>query len=412
MFTSLRGNKPFALLWTSNLFFFGGVWSLTLVLGWLAFELTESEFLVAVFTAARLAPLLLGPWAGALADRFNRVRILLLAAAWATLATAVVAVLAATGTLPYWALVVAGFLLGVAQSPSQPARASLVMDLVGPANISNANALNALAMNVTQVFGPALGGVMISALGAPLALAVTALWFLASLILLFPIRGIQRVTQVDHGSVSQMVVGGFREAIRNRLAGAVLLITVAANLLLWPVYQGFMPVFAEEQFRLDADGLGLLLTCSGIGGLVGALVIAKMGDFRFKGGVFVVGTTIWAALWAMFALTDSALPAFLLMAAVGVTSAAFAVLQNTLLLLMTPPTVHGRMLGIQELAIGVMPISSLVIGLIAEHVGIGSTTFGAAVLMVLFTVAVAVRLPRLLSYTRPAHARGEDEPPR
>ncbi|MFP3468213.1 MFS transporter, partial [Leifsonia sp. SIMBA_070] len=65
MFASLRAHPRFALLWVSNLFFFGGVWSLTLVLGWLAFELTGSEMLVALYTAARLAPLLLGPLAGA-----------------------------------------------------------------------------------------------------------------------------------------------------------------------------------------------------------------------------------------------------------------------------------------------------------------------------------------------------------
>ncbi|HET6741215.1 MAG TPA: MFS transporter, partial [Kribbella sp.] len=154
--SSLRDNRAFRLFWFSNLFFFGGVWTQTLVLGWLAYESTHSDFLVAVFTAVRLAPLLLGPFAGAFADRHNRVRLLIIAASWALVAVSAVATLASLGKASYWVLVVGGLAIGLAQSPSQPARASLVMDLVGRQNLSNANALNSMALNMTQVIGPAL----------------------------------------------------------------------------------------------------------------------------------------------------------------------------------------------------------------------------------------------------------------
>jgi MFS family permease len=402
MFASLRAHPSFALLWVSNLFFFGGVWSLTLVLGWLAFELTGSEMLVAVYTAARLAPLLLGPLAGALADRHNRIRLLLLAAGWAAVATFLLAALAGAGLLPYWALVVGGFALGLAQSPSQPARASLVLDIVGHENLSNANALNALAMNMTQVFGPALGGVLIGSLGAPAALWVSGAWFVVSFILLVPLRRIAtaHVRDAEHEPIATMVAGGFRAVRAVPMAVAVLGVTVVANLLLWPIYQSFMPVFAERQFGLNADGLGLLLTCSGVGGLVGALVIARLGDFRFKGGVFVIGTALWAALWAVFALVHEVAAGFVLMALIGLASSAFGVLQTTLLLMMTTPDVHGRVLGIQELAIGVMPLAALGLGAIAEVAGVGWTAFGAGILMVAFLAVLAVRMPRLLAYTR------------
>ena len=139
---SLRENRPFRLLWFSNLFFFGGVWTQTLVLGWLAWEATHSDFLVALFGAVRLAPLLLGPFAGAFADRHNRVRLLVIACSWALAAVSIVATLASLGRASYWVLLVGGLALGLAQSPSQPARASLVLDLVGRQNLSNANALS------------------------------------------------------------------------------------------------------------------------------------------------------------------------------------------------------------------------------------------------------------------------------
>ena len=395
---SLRENRPFRLLWFSNLFFFGGVWTQTLVLGWLAWETTHSDFLLAVFGAVRLAPLLLGPFAGAFADRHNRVRLLVIACSWALAAASVVATLASLGKASYGVLLVGGLALGLAQSPSQPARASLVLDLVGPRNLSNANALNSMALNMTQVIGPAAGGLLINVLGAPAALWVSTIWYAVSLVLLLPLRGLGQVVHQYTGSSVRMVISGLRAICRNRMAATVLLVTLAANILVWPIAQSFIPVFAQESLGLDAAGLGWLLTCSGLGGLAGSLVIAWLGDFRFKGGLFVFGTAAWGALWALFAVSRSPAASFVLMTAIGVLSAAFGVLQTTLLLMATDVRLHGRALGVQELAIGVMPVTSLALGAFAEHFGISTTTCVSASLLVLLMLVVAVWTPQLLRY--------------
>lgn len=396
---SLRGNRRFRLLWVSNLFFFGAAWMQTLVLGWLVFETTRSEFLVAVFTSVRLAPMLLGPLAGVFSDRHHRARLLLVACSWGMCAVGVVAGLVSLDMAPYGVLVVGGLAIGLAQSPSQPARSSLVMELVGRDNISNANALNSMAMNMTQVFGPAVGGAMISAFGAPAALWISTACYAVSLAVLWPLRGIGRAVRVEAHSPLRMLAGGVRSILGNRLARSVLLVTLAANLFIWPVFQAFMPVFAKESLRLDAAGLGWLLTCSGAGGLVGSLVIAMLGDFRFKGGLFVVGTTIWGGLWALFALSHTVSLSFVLMASIGLMSAAFGVLQTTLLLMTTGPDMHGRALGLQELAIGVMPIAALGLGAVAQRLGVGPTTFCSALLLVTIVVTIGVRVPRLVRYS-------------
>ena len=395
---SLRENRPFRLLWFSNMFFFGGVWTQTLVLGWLAWETTHSDFLLAVFGAVRLAPLLLGPFAGAFADRHNRVRLLVIACSWALAAVSVVATLASLGRASYGVLLVGGLALGLAQSPSQPARASLVLDLVGRQNLSNANALNSMALNMTQVIGPAAGGLLITALGAPAALWVSTIWYAVSLVLLLPLRGLGQVVHEHTGSSVRMVVSGLRAICRNRMAATVLLVTLAANTLVWPIAQSFIPVFAQESLGLDAAGLGWLLTCSGLGGLTGSLVIAWLGDFRFKGGLFVFGTAAWGAMWALFAMSRSTAASFVLMTAIGVLSAAFGVLQTTLLLMTTDVRLHGRALGVQELAIGVMPATSLVLGAFAQHFGISATAFVSATLLVLLMFALAAWTPQLLRY--------------
>ncbi|MEU6009208.1 MFS transporter [Streptomyces sp. NPDC047453] len=251
----------------------------------------------------------------------------------------------------------------------------------------------------SQVIGPGLGGAMIAAIGAPAALWVSTAWYGLSLLMLLPLRGYGKVVHDQAQSVRAMVVGGLRIISRSRLAVAVLVVTLAANTLLWPVYQAFMPVFAEESLGLDAAGLGALLTCSGIGGLAGSLVIAGMGDFPYKGGVFVFGTTVWAALWAVFALSRTVSLSFVVMCFIGLTSAAFGVLQTTLLPLTTDPAVHGRALGLQELCIGVMPVATLVLGATAERAGVARTVFCAALLLVCGLGVLALRVPALLTFS-------------
>ncbi|MFJ4740484.1 MFS transporter [Streptomyces sp. NPDC088775] len=396
--SSLRSSPGFRLLWISNLFFYGGAWTQTLVLGWLVFDTTRSEFLLAVFTAVRLAPMLLGPFAGVLSDRYDRVRLLMSACLWALGAVVAVAVMASSGPVSYGALVAGGLAIGLAQSPSQPARGSLVLDLVGRENLSNANALNALAMNMTQVIGPAIGGAMISVFGAPAALWISTTWYAVSLVALWPLRGAGRPTPGRPEPVLRMLTSGFRTVLASRLTSAALLVTLAANVLLWPVYQGFMPVFAKESLGLDAAGLGWLLTCGGLGGLAGSLVIAMLGDFRFKGGLFVLGTAAWGALWSLFALSRTVPLSFALMACIGLMSASFGVLQTTLLLMTTAPEVRGRALGLQELAIGIMPFASLGLGVAAERVGVGTTAFLSGILLVAVLLTLAARVPQLVRY--------------
>lgn len=400
---SLQDNPRFRLLWFSNLFFFGGAWTQTLVLGWLVYETTESEFLLSLFTAVRLVPLLLGPFGGVLSDRFDRVRLLIVACLWAIAAVSSVAVMVSMGYMPFWALLVGGLAIGLAQSPSQPARAALVLDLVGRENLSNANALNSMALNMTQVVGPALGGAMISAFGAPAALWISTAWYAISFLTLLPLRSVRRERHGRPESALEMLTGGFRMILSSRLASAVLLVTLAANVLIWPIYQGFMPVFAADVLGLDAAGLGWLLTCSGIGGLTGSLIIAWLGDFGFKGGLFVLGTATWGVLWSLFGLSHSVPLSFALMVTIGIMTASFGVLQTTLLLMTTEPTLHGRALGMQELTIGIMPFSSLVLGAVAQQVGVGPTTVVSGLLLTVAMLVLASRVPQLLRYSGIEH---------
>ena len=408
--TSLQVSRRFRYLWVSNMFFFGGAWTQTLVLAWLVLETTGSAFHLALFTSVRLAPLLLGPFSGVLSDRVDRVKLLIGACIWTLMAVSAVAIFVSSNDPAYWVLLLGGLAIGLGQSPSQPARSSLVLELVNRENLSNANALNAMALNLTQVVGPAVGGAMISSFGAPSALWISTAWYAISLLALLPLRSLKTTRHVHHESALGMLTGGFRIILSSRLTAAVLIVTLCANILIWPVYQAFVPVFAVQVLGLDAAGLGWLLTCVGIGGLTGSLIIASLGDFRFKGGLFVFGTATWGILWALFALSSAVPLSFLLMIMIGTMSASFGVLQTTLLLMTTEPGMQGRALGMQELAIGIMPISALVLGAIADQVGVRATTAVCGSLLAICMFALAAAVPELLRYSgfeSTARARSE-----
>jgi predicted MFS family arabinose efflux permease len=408
---SLRDSREFRFLWSSNLFFFGGAWAQTTIMSWMLYAASGSELLIAVFAAARLAPLILGPFAGVVADRHNRVRLLQFASWWALAAGCVASAVASITSAPAWLLVAAGFAIGLAQSPSQPARSSLVIEIVGPENLHNATALNAVAMNVTQIIGAAAGGALIAAVGAPAALWVTSGAYVGAIACLRPLHrhGAARVFSPE--PVLAMLVDGLRRVAADRSASAVLGVTFAANILLWPIFQAFMPVFADHGLELGPRGLGGLLACAGGGGLIGSVLISGFGATRRPGALFIGATTIWALAWSGFALIAQPAAAFAVMAVIGLTGAGFAVLQTTLLLQSTEPVLHGRALGFQELAIGIMPISALLLGAVAHVAGVQATTWFCGVMMAVVTVVVGARTPELLRVGGPQSGTPSREAP-
>ena len=414
----------FRLLWWSNLTFFGGAWMLTLVLGWMVYDISGSAVALGLFGACRMAPLLLGPVGGVLADRMHRGRLLVAANWWALAGTVATATVASVAVPAVWLLCVAGAVVGLAQSPSQPARSTLVLDLVGRDKVSSANAMNALAMNVTQVIGPAVGGAVMAALGSTAGLWLAALLFALSLGLFWPLRRIGAVTPGTHAAHGPRLSGGrasiagaesrsaaqypqgsaatpertsgLSQVMRNHVVVGALLVTLCANILIWPILNSFMPAFADQQLGWDVKGLGLLLACHGIGGLVGALTVAALGNFRYKGLLFVAGTIAWGLAWGAVALSHTGWLSLVLISVVGLLSAPFGVLQTTLLLLATPNGHQGKVLGLQELAIGAMPLAALAIGAAAARWGLGPTTMVCGL-----TLAVAVTLLALVFRSLP-----------
>lgn len=381
--------------WVSSMLFFSGFWAQTVVLAWLAFDLTQSEFAVAVFGAVRFFPMLLGPLGGALAERVNRVRLLAAAGVIALASTIVMAILVGIGVGAYWQVVLIGLLLGVMQAPLQPARFTLVMDLVRREDVSSANALNMATLMGARVIAPAVSGVLIARFGAGAALWAAVLWYVPGTLLLLRVpERVDREARITSGVVADLIEG-FSITVRHREMAGVLIVSVAANAFAWPVIQAFLPVFADRVLESGAVGLGLMVAATGVGSLIGAVAIAFLGDFRAKGRMFLGGTAVFGLSLSAFALAGNMPLALLLLLLGGIASAGFGVMQSTLMLLLAPDELRGRAMGVLMLSIGIMPFATLVQGAIASSVGVVETTFVAGLLLIGSIVLVAFAIPGL-----------------
>jgi MFS family permease len=394
-FNALRYYQRFRFLLTSNFLYSVSFWMQLLVMSWLAYELTNSVFMVALFAAARMSPQLLGPFTGLLADRLNRRRLLIIARSMDIIFASTMALLISAEMLQFWHLLLFGFLGGTMMSVSYTAGSALAMDIVGKEDLTNAISLNVVAMDVTRVIGPAVGGALIAFLGP-----VNCFWSAAGLAVfavmtLFFMEQPPREMATGTGSVWKELAAGLKYVIHSRDMLSVLLVTFVSNIFLWPAFQSFMPVFAKDNLGLDALGLGFLLTASGVGALAGALVISSMGNFKWKGAMYLYGTVLYAFFFGTFAISRVYPVALILIGLAGVASSAFMVLQSTLVLILAPEDMRGRSMGFLAIAIGILPFGCLAMGAAAGVIGASLATGIGCGITVAILIALAVGMPNL-----------------
>lgn len=394
---SLVTYRDYRLLWLSNLFYFGGAWTQTLVLSWLVFRISDSSTVLAIFAALRLSPMLLGPLGGALADRFDRYTLILAGTAIGLGGGIGCLVLQATGNLTVVPICVFGLLLGITMAPLQPARISVIWAIVHDKDSVNAVALNTIGVYATVALGPSAGGFLLAYAGAGAALLVVNLCFLASLI------WFARIARTEAGAHTQHAGSGLANGLweaanvifTDRAMSSVLWVSLAANIFAFPSYQAFLPVFAEDVFHVDAAGLGVMFAAVGTGAILGSATLALRGDTVPKGAVFLAATVFFGLSLVGFAIAPHFLVGLAALVVLGVAMSGFVVLQSTILATLSPTAMRGRILGFQTLTIGILPLSTLVQGGMIAHLGIVDATVISGLTLAVVAAAIAQRQPRL-----------------
>lgn len=370
-FGEILREAPYRRLWLSGLCINGARWMDLVLLGWLAFQLTDSPFMVAVAAFARSAPMmLLGPFTGLVADRMHRGRVLVFTQVLGLATGLALAAVFAAGRGSFWPMVGLEVLFGVLWALDFPARRTALYALVGPRRVATAVSLETVSMQVAKMIGPVLAGVGLARLGpAPCYLAVAALYAIGLFVFIGLPARIGGPTGRDTASVVSSLGAGFSYAWREPTVRAVLIVTVLMNVLFFP-YQHMLPVFAREVLRVGPEWLGALVAADGLGALLGALAIASRGGFLPHGRLFALSVLI--APFLLLAFTSLRWPWACLpvLVVIGAAESGFAAMQSTLVLLSAPEANRGRAMGILSACIGTQPAGTLWIGFLATGIGV------------------------------------------
>ena len=389
-FDSLR-YRSYVFIWLATVFSSAGFWLQQVVVGWLTYEVTESAFWTSLALGLDALPILLvGPIGGVLVDSFDRKKLLAFVYGYQAVVTTIFSIVAITGNLEAWHIFAFIFFMGLSWVISDPARMSLIPNIVPKENLVNAFALNSMAFSLTRLGIPALGGVLIVIIGTgPTLLLEAALQVCAVCTALF-----LQVRKMDRPALRLSVMfsdlrDGARYVLSQPLLIGLFTLTAMPALLIMPSIQGLMPVYAAEVFNVDAKGLGLLLSAVGAGSTIGTFVLASMGDIRAKSIVMLGAAVALALTTALFSINAFFPTAYLNLMVISAAMMTLFSLSSATVQSTVPDNYRGRVSGLYMLTWGLFPFGSLASGFLAEHLGAPhATQIAAGTMLVLFALAV------------------------
>jgi MFS family permease len=371
------GNSPFRRmmeapdfwrLWYVGLIVSTVRWLETIAVGVVVYQRTESAFLVSMMTMLRLLPMaLFGVFLGALAERFDRGRTLLIVVLMMGVTSAVIAVLDGTGQLEIWHLAFASFINGCGRCTDNPVRRVMMGEVVGREQMGAAMSLDVGASNASRMVGPAVGGFLLAGTGIQGAFILGVLMYGTALWAILAIRSrIPRVAGSE--AVLARIAEGFALVRTDKRLIGVLVVTVIYNIFAWP-FTSMIPVIGRDRLHLGPEGVGILAAMDGIGAFVGALLVGLWLTPKWYGRAYLGGVVCYLITVVIFALVQSPALAGVALIMTGLGGAGFATMQATLVYLAAPLHMRSRILGILTVCIGTGPIGFLWLGWLADRIG-------------------------------------------
>ncbi len=336
-----------------------------MVLGWYVYELTDSPLLVGVVAAARMGLNFLALFAGAVADRMSRQRLLAGVELIMTCLAVSMLILILNGEPKVWHIIAITLAGGLVRMFQMPAAQSLVADALTSIRISNGVALTVMGRNFATIVGPLLGGFLIKASGPQGAYsAIAILYFLsgvAALLITIPKSAAPRKEE----SVLTSVVQGMKYAKSEQVLWATLLLAVIINLTGWPLHTNLMPVFARDVLGTGPAGLGILMSAFGIGAIVGSMSLAMVKNLNHPGKFLIAAVVAWHGSMLLFAASTTFTLSLGILMFTGMAFSATQILMTTLFLRTALPEFRGRVMGLRVQAIFAYALGSPNSGLMA-----------------------------------------------
>jgi MFS family permease len=397
-----------------RLFFGGQIVSLTgswismTATSWLVYRLTGSAMTLGVVGFAGQIPgFLLGPFAGALLDRWDRHRVLVVTQTFSMVQSFALAYLTFTGHITVPAIIALNAVQGLVNAFDMPARQAFLTTMISDReDLANAIALNSSMFNAARLVGPSIAGVIIATTGEAWCFLIDAISYMAVIVALVAMKDVRRRTRpATHPGVVEHLLEGWRYVFGFRPIRSLMLQLAWLCLVAMP-FSVLMPVFADEILSGGPYTLGFLMTASGVGALSGALWLAARKSVVGLGRVILINTVVFGAGLIGFALSRWLPVSLIFMTIVGFGMMVQMASTNTVIQTIVDEEKRGRVMSFYTMAfLGTAPFGSLLAGWLSTRIGAPHTVLLSGVLCIATAAWFARELPPIRALVRPIYVR-------
>ncbi|MFH1458421.1 MAG: MFS transporter [Candidatus Omnitrophota bacterium] len=394
MFSSLKV-RNFRIYWVGMFISLVGTWIQIVAQSWLVFELTHSAFLLGVVGFLSTIPVfLLSLFGGVLADRMNKRNILIATQTAFMMLAFLLAVLTQRRVITAAQIMIIAVLNGAVMAFDAPSRQAVVIELVGKQNLFNAVALSSAAFNSSRIIGPVLAALLVASIGMSGCFYINGISFLAFIFALFLIQLNNNAKMNGKNNKAWQDLKEGLSFIKNNRLILLLLAMVAIVSLFGISYVILMPIFADEVLKVGIQGMGLLMSSAGIGALIGALSLARLGDFPQKGRYLILCCMFFSVSLVLLSLSKIYVLSMAALAGVGWSSVSAVALINTLLQTNVPDMFRGRVMSLFMLTFaGMMPFGNLIAGSLAHGVGVSMALMTSGIICAVLFVIINIACP-------------------
>ena len=384
-----------------------GSWMQSTAVMWLAYRLTESTAATGLIGFLAMVPyIFVTPLAGALSDRVSRRKLLMTVLSLSAVVAAIMSILTYTQHMTIFLLGVLAFTQGILNGTEVPTRHAFFVQLIeDKEDLPNAIALNSININSTRLIGPAIGGLLIAALGEAACFGLNAISFLAVLIQLRRITPRERLRKDNTTGLFADLVEGWRFGLTHPVIRPLVLTVGAISFAISP-YTVLMPAISTQTFGKGAGLNGLFISCVGLGALAGAILLARRPNVRgLTGWLWMTGSL--AAIGIIgFSFSRNEWLSFMCMAITGMGLMGTSATVNTIVQSIVEEDMRGRVVSIYStFFIGAAPLGHLAAGWLAEHIGAPRTFTACGLVCAVAVGSYALYLPRLRAHLRPIYLK-------
>ena len=395
LISSLR-YQQFRWLYISNIAFMFAMMAQFLVRSVLAYDLTDNNaFALGIVNFVVAIPMLvISPLGGAVADRIDRRKLILFVQIAVIIDEGLVYFLLITDQLTFPLLLVLTGILGALFPFMMPARQAIIANVVGRQGLGNAMALQMGGMNFTRIVGPVAAGLLISLIGIPNTWAIALVLYFVGLAAMIRVRPSYPDEAEERRTVFGDMADGFRYVWRHPPVRVLLFLGLVPTLLAMP-FQTLLVVFAEDVWNKGEVGLGVLNAVAGIGGLMGSVYVAWIGDSHRRLRLMMASILAFGSTLIFFSLSPWFLLALPLILLADIFVTIFMVLNNTAIQVLIPDFVRGRVMSLLMMSFGLTPLATLPISWLAEQYGAPNVVALASGLMLVFALLFLMFSPAL-----------------